>query len=232
MIDYEKQFALATAEVGVARVFRLVYGWMTAALVLSGVAAWYVFTSGLGERLVQGRGMMICLVAELLLVIVLSAAIRKLPVFIAFIMFMLYSLLNGVTLSVIFMAYELASVQRVFFIAAGMFAGLLVYGTVTKGDLTSIGKFCGMALWGLIIALVVNLFFHSARLDWIVSFAGILVFTGLTMYDAQKIKDLAAQEGALDRAAVSKIGLMGALTLYLDFINLFLYILRLLGKKR
>lgn len=232
MVDYEKQFGLATTEWKLGKVFRIVYGWMAAALVISGVAAWYVFDSGLGERMLLNNGMTICLVAELALVFVLSFAINKLPAFVAFLMFIAYSLLNGVTLSVVFMAYELASVQQVFFITAGMFAGLLFYGSVTKDDLSSVGSFCGMALWGLIIALVVNLFFHSERLDWIVSFAGVLIFTGLTMYDAQKIRQLAAQEDRLDRATVSKLGLIGALNLYLDFVNLFLYILRFLGKKR
>lgn len=232
MIDYEKQLGVEKAEWQIAKVFRIVYGWMTAALILSGVAAWYAYTSGLCERLVQGKGMVTCLVAELVLVIVLTLAIRSIPVILAFVMFIAYAALNGLTMSVVFMAYEFASVQRVFFITAGMFAGLLVYGTVTKDDLTSIGKLCGMALWGLIIAAVVNLFWHSDRFDWIASFAGVLVFTGLTMYDAQKIRQLAAHEDQLDRATIGKVGLLGALTLYLDFINLFLYILRLLGKKK
>ena len=232
MVDYEKQFGLATTEWKLAKVICIVYGWMAAALTLSGAAAWYVFSSGLCERLVRNNGMAVCVVSELVLVLVLSLAINKLPAFIAFLMFILYSLLNGVTLSVVFMVYQLASVQHVFFIAAGMFAGLVAYGSATMSDLTSIGAFCGMALWGLLVAAIVNIFFRSARMEWIVSFAGIVVFTGLTMYDAQKIRQLAAREEHLDRVTISKLGLMGALNLYLDFVNLFLYILRLLGKKR
>ena len=119
-----------------------------------------------------------------------------------------------------------------FFITAAMFGGLAVFGTVTKSDLSQIGSICGMALWGLIVAVFVNMFFHSSRFDWIVSFAGVLIFSGLTMWDAQKIKLLAQQEGSMDAATRHKVGLMGALELYLDFINLFLYLLRIFGKGR
>ena len=129
-------------------------------------------------------------------------------------------------------AYQLALVQRVFFITAAMFGGLAVFGTVTKSDLSQIGSICGMALWGLIVAVFVNMFFHSSRFDWIVSFAGVLIFSGLTMWDAQKIKLIAQQEGAMDAATRHKVGLMGALELYLDFINLFIYLLRILGRSR
>lgn len=113
-----------------------------------------------------------------------------------------------------------------------MFGGLALWGTFTKGDLLSIGSVCGMALWGLVIAGIVNLFTQSSGLDLIVSFVGILVFTGLTMYDAQKVKQMAAAEGSMDSAAIRRVGILGALTLYLDFINLFLHILRFLGRKR
>ena len=129
-------------------------------------------------------------------------------------------------------AYQIALVQRVFFITAAMFGGLAVFGTVTKSDLSQIGSICGMALWGLVVAVVVNMFFHSSGFDWIVSFAGVLIFSGLTMWDAQKIKLLAQGEGAMDAATRHKVGLMGALELYLDFINLFIYLLRILGRSR
>ena len=237
MIDYEKEFGkpeygLGARQVQIATTFKIVYGWMCAGLALSGVIAWYTAASGLWETVLQGPGFFGCIVAELALVFVLSMAINKLPVGVAYLMFLGYAALNGLTLSVVFIAYEIALVQKVFFITAGMFGGLALWGTFTKGDLSSIGSVCGMALWGLIIAGIVNLFTHSSGLDLVISFAGILIFTGLTMYDAQKVKQMAAQEGTLDRAAIQKLGIIGALQLYLDFINLFLHILRFLGRRK
>jgi hypothetical protein len=237
MIDFEKQFgkpeyALGAEATGVSAVFKHVYGWMCAGLALSGAVAWYTAASGLWAKVLQGPGFIACIVAELALVLVLSAGINKLSAFAACAMFLLYSAVNGLTLSVVFIAYELALVERVFFISSGMFGGLALWGTFTKGDLSGLGSICGMALWGLVIACVVNLFFRSSGLDFAISFVGILVFTGLTMYDAQKIKRLAEESGSMDSVAVRKVGIMGALALYLDFINLFLHILRFMGRKR
>ena len=235
MVDYEKQFeapAYAERSTQIATTFKIVYGWMAVGLALSGLIAWYTFTSGLWQKILTGPGMTICIVAELALVFVLSAAIRKLPEGIAYLLFIGYAALNGLTLSVVFIAYELALVQRVFFITAGMFGGMVLYGTFTKSDLSSIGAACGMALWGLIIALLVNLFLKSSGLDWIVTIAGVVIFTGLTMYDAQKIRLIAANERSLDGTTLRKVGILGALELYLDFINLFLYLLRFFGRKR
>lgn len=237
MIDYEKEFnrpdyALGSRQDSLATTFRLVYGWMAAGLALSGVIAWFTATSGLWRQVLMGPGYFGCIIAELVLVLVLSAAVHKLSPFAAVLMFVGYAALNGLTLSVVFIAYELASVTKVFFITAGMFGGLAVWGSVTKGDLSGIGSLCGMALWGIIIAAVVNIFMGSETLDFVISFVGILVFTGLTMYDAQKIRMLAASERSLDRDTLWRIGIIGALEIYLDFINLFLSILRLLGKRR
>ena len=235
MVDYEKQFetpAYAERSTQIATTFKIVYGWMAVGLALSGLIAWYTFTSGLWQKILTGPGMTICIVAELALVFVLSAAIRKLPEGIAYLLFIGYAALNGLTLSVVFIAYELALVQRVFFITAGMFGGMVLYGTFTKSDLSSIGAVCSMALWGLIIALLVNLFLKSSGLDWIVTIAGVVIFTGLTMYDAQKIRQIAANERSLDGTTLRKVGILGALALYLDFINLFLYLLRFFGRKR
>lgn len=235
MIDYEKEFgtpAYATRQTTVARTFKIVYGWMAAGLAISGLVAWYVFTSGLWEKILGGPWFYICIIAELGLVFALSAAIKKISAFAALAMFIGYAALNGLTLSFVFIAYELALVQNVFFITAGMFAGLALWGTFTKSDLSSIGSFCGMALWGVIIASVVNIFVGSSSLDWIISFVAILVFTGLTMYDAQKIREIAANEGSMDRSTVMKAGIVGALALYLDFVNLFLHLLRLFGRER
>ena len=237
MIDFEKQFgrpeyAAGSRQTALAATFKIVYGWMCAGLALSGVVAWFTAASGLWQTVLAGPGFLGCVIAELALVFVLTLAINKLPVAIAYLMFAAYAAVNGLTLSVVFIAYELASVQKVFFITAGMFGGLAAWGSVTKSDLSSIGSVCGMALWGVILASIVNLFFHSSGLDWAISFVSILVFTGLTMYDAQKIRQIAAQEGMMDSKALHRVGILGALTLYLDFINLFLQILRFLGKKR
>ena len=237
MTDYESQFEKPAYETGVrqarlAAVFKLAYGWMCAGLALSGLVAWYTASSGLAQKILPGPGMWVCLIAEIALVCILSASIRKLSVGAACLMFIGYAALNGLTLSVVFLAYKIEVIQRVFFITAAMFGGLAVFGTFTRSDLSQIGAVCGMALWGLIVAVFVNMFFHSSGFDWIVSFAGVLIFSGLTMWDAQKIKLLAQQEGAIDAATRHKVGLMGALELYLDFINLFIYLLRILGKGR
>ena len=237
MVDYESQFespayAAQREQTKVATVFKYVYGWMFVGLALSGVVAWFTAASGLWQKVLMGPGMMACIIAELALVIILSCTIKKIPVALAYVMFIAYSALSGLTLSVVFLAYDLALVQRVFFITAGMFGGLALWGTFTKEDLSTIGSICGMALWGLIIAGIVNLFVHSSRFDWILSLAGVAVFTGLTMYDAQKIKKLAASQSMMDSATIHKVGIMGALTLYLDFVNLFLHLLRLMGRRR
>ena len=236
MIDYEKQFerppyATGSRQVQIAAIFKRVYGWMSAGLAISGMVAWYTASSGLWQKVLLGPGFVGCIVAELLLVIAISAGINKLPAGIAYMMFLVYSALNGLTLSMVFIAYELALVQRAFFVAAGMFGGLALWGTFTKDDLSGVGSMCGMALWGIVIAGIVNVFMKSSGLDWILSLAGIAVFTGLTMYDAQKIRQLADLDGSMDDVAARKAGIIGALTLYLDFVNLFLHLLRLMGRK-
>lgn len=238
MVDFEKQFGKPGYATGltettkVASVFKTVYGWMCAGLALSGIVAWYTATSGLFETVLTRGGLTICILAEFALVIVLTGAISKLPAIAAALLFLAYAAVNGLTLSIVFLAYELALVQKVFFVTAGMFGGLALWGTFTKGDLSSLGHICGMALWGLILASLASLFWPSTGLDTVIMFGGILIFSGLTMWDAQKIKHLAASEDALDSAALRKAGILGALALYLDFVNLFLYLLRFFGRKR
>ena len=237
MVDFsnhiqEPDYAVGGRQMQISAVFKQVYGWMFAGLGISGAVAWYVAASGLWQKILAGPGMLACILAEVVLVMVLSGAIRKLSPVAACAMFLGYSALNGMTLSVVFIAYELALVQRVFFITAGMFGGLALWGTFTKENLSSVGSICGMALWGLILVGLVNIFVRSSTLDWGLSLLGVVVFTGLTMYDAQKIKELAARERSMDAATVRKVGIMGALALYLDFVNLFLQLLRLMGRKR
>ena len=147
-------------------------------------------------------------------------------------LFVLYSVLNGATLSVIFLAYTMSSIASVFFITAGTFAVMAFIGYVTKTDLTSLGKILFMALIGIIIATVVNVFFvKSGTLNLIISYIGVLVFVGLTAYDSQKIKRMLIMADDMDEGA-QKLALLGSLTLYLDFINLFLYLLRIFGSSK
>lgn len=210
---------------------RKVYLWMTLALVITGIAAYYVAHSGFIFTLMNNPILFWGLiVAELGLVIGISAAINKLSLTTATILFTTYSVINGVTLSSIFLVYDIASITRVFFITAGTFGAMAVFGYTTKKDLSSIGKYLFMALIGLIIATLVNLFFKSTGLDLALSYLGVLIFVGLTAYDSQKIKQMCMSFEYADEGA-QKLALLGALTLYLDFINLFIYLLRLFGRR-
>lgn len=212
---------------------RKVYVWMTMALAITGITAYYVAHSEtLMMAIITNRILFWgLLIAEFGLVIGLSAAINKLSLTTATLMFVLYSLVNGVTMSFIFLAYTASSVTSVFLITAGTFAAMAVVGYFTKTDLTSMGKILMMALIGVIIATIVNIFTKSAGLTVILNYIGVLVFVGLTAYDSQKIKQMLqmapdASEGS------QKIALLGAMSLYLDFINLFLYLLRIFGSRR
>ena len=209
-----------------------VYGWMTLALVISGVTAFLAATNETIIRLTIGNGFgfLILAVAELALVWWLTASIHKISSGAAFFAFILYSVLNGVTLSSIFLVYKIESIFMVFFISAGMFAAMAVYGTVTKSSLSSFGKFFAMALVGIIIASLVNFLLRSPMLDWFLSIITVVIFTGLTAYDAQKM--LAVSGNASDDEMLRKASVIGALDLYLDFINIFLAMLRLFGRRR
>lgn len=211
---------------------RKVYVWMTLALVITGFTAYGVATSpGVLMAIATNKVLFFGLIiAELALVIGLSAAINRLSLSVATLMFVLYSVINGATLSFIFVLYTMSSITSVFFITAGTFAVMAFIGYTTKTDLSSMGKMLFMALIGLVIATVVNLFLKSTGLQLIVSYIGVLVFVGLTAYDSQKIKQmLMATDGAGETA--QKLALLGALSLYLDFVNLFLYLLRIFGKR-
>ena len=209
-----------------------VYGWMTLALVISGVTAFLAATNETIIRLTIGNGFgfLILAVAELALVWWLTASIHKISSGAAFFAFILYSVLNGVTLSSIFLVYKIESIFMVFFISAGMFAAMAVYGTVTKSSLSSFGKFFAMALVGIIIASLVNFLLRSPMLDWFLSIITVVLFAGLTAYDAQKM--LAVSNNASDDEVFKKASVIGALELYLDFINIFLAMLRLFGRRR
>ncbi len=210
-----------------------VFNWMAIGLVITAVIAQVMFESGLVMQVVSSPIFFILILFELGLVFFLSARIQKIQAGTATMLFMGYSILNGVTLSVIFLAYTKTSIASTFVITAGMFGAMAVYGMVTKRDLSGFGSFLIMGLVGIIIASIVNIFLHSSSLYWVISLLGVFIFTGLTAYDVQKIKTM-GEQGILEQGpdAVKKGAIMGALALYLDFINLFLMLLRFFGASR
>ena len=208
---------------------RAVYGWMFAGLGLTAAAAAWVYLSPAMQQIITPGVSMVLIVAELGLVFWLSFRINKMSPQAAASAFMVFSLLNGLTLSVVLFQYTAASVFQAFVVAGGMFGAMAIYGLVTKRDLTSWGSFFFMGLIGIILASVVNIFWKNSVLDMVIPFIGVFVFVGLTAYDNQKIKRYALMaEG--DR--VTNLAVIGALALYLDFINLFLMVLRLMGGRR
>lgn len=212
---------------------RKVYLWMTLALVITGLTAYYVASSPtLLFHIFSNKLVLLGLLGgEFLLVIGLSAAINKLSLLMATLMFTIYSVVNGATLSVIFLVYTAESIMSVFFITAATFGGMALYGYFTKKDLTSWGNILFMGLIGIIIASLVNMFVHNSALQLIISYVAVLVFVGLTAYDSQKIKKMMLQAPDAGES-MQKLALLGALTLYLDFINLFLQLLKILGSRR
>ena len=236
-LDFQNlQVIPAERELEVSNAFpvlmRKVYVWMTLALVITGFTAYGVATSpGILQAIYSNQilfwGMII---AEFALVIGVSAAINRLSLTTATLMFILYSVINGALMSYIFLAYTASSIATVFFITAGTFGAMAFIGYTTKTDLSSIGKIVMMALIGLVIATLVNLFIKSEGFTLILSYVGVLVFVGLTAYDTQKIKQMLLQAPDAGEGA-QKMALLGALSLYLDFINLFIYLLRIFGKR-
>lgn len=217
-----------------ATLMRSVYLWMTLALAITGFAAYVVASSPMLLQAVFSNRLTfwLLIIAEFGLVMYLSARIHKMTAPTATMMFIVYSLLNGVVLSSIFVLYTMSSIANVFFITAGTFGVMSVYGMVTKSDLSKVGNICLMALIGLIIATVVNFFVKSSMMMMVISYIGVLIFVGLTAYDTWKIKQEIQQYGTEVNDMTQRIALMGALSLYLDFINLFLYILRIFGDRK
>ena len=205
---------------------------MVAALAISGIAAFAVFNSETLLYFIFGSRFTFLglIIAEFALVFILSAGIRRMSFPVAAASFVIYSIVNGLTLSSVLFVYTGTSIVRIFVITALMFGAMSVYGATTKSSLQSAGKYLMMALIGLIIASLVNLFMRSSSLDWLISFVTVGVFTGLTAYDTQKITTAARY--AQDNDDFKKIAIIGALELYLDFINIFLALLRLFGKRR
>jgi FtsH-binding integral membrane protein len=210
-----------------------VYVWMAMALVISAITAYGVATTpAIMTALIQSPGIMFGLaIAELALVIGINAGINKLSISTATLLFILFAAVNGATLSTIFLVYNVGSIVKVFLITAGTFGAMAVYGSTTKTDLSKMGGILMMALIGLIIATVVNIFVKSQGFDLIISYIGVLLFVGLTAYDTQRIKRW-LEMGTYDGETGQKVALLGAMSLYLDFINLFLYLLRIFGNNR
>ena len=234
MYPNTSQITIAQARQEASSIFLAkVFNWMAMGLGLTGIIAYFTAGTGLAQTIVASPLFMVLIFAELGLVFYLSARIEKIQASTAAGLFIGYSALNGLTLSTVFLAYTSSSIAGTFFITAGMFGAMALYGLVTKRDLSGLGSFLFMGLIGLIIASVVNIFLTNSGLDWIISLIGVGIFTGLTAYDVQKIKRM-GEEGILEQgeAAVKKGAILGALALYLDFINLFLMLLRFFGGSR
>lgn len=225
----------AQVQVRVNSFVRSVYNWMAIGLGITGVVAYGVANSPGVRQIVFGSPIVFfgLIIAQLAMVFMISARIQRMQASTATMLFILYSALNGATLSFIFLAYAQSAITSTFFICAATFTACSVYGWTTRRDLTSMGGFLTMGLIGIVIASVVNMFVQSGAVSTIVSYVGVLVFVGLTAYDTQDIKNMAlSQPGDLDAGAVRKGAILGALKLYLDFINLFLMLLRIFGSSR
>lgn len=212
-------------------VFRQVYIWMSLALFITGITALIVANNNsLIYSLMSNQLLFwVLIIGEVVMVAVLAARIHKLSLATATVMFIAYSIINGVTMSLLFLLYTSESIASTFFITAGTFGAISAYGYFTKKDLSSLGSILIMALVGILIASLVNIFLESSTLYWIISYVGVAIFVGLTAYDTQKIKESIMNSDVNETAY--KIALMGALELYLDFINLFIYLLRIFGDR-
>lgn len=228
MNDQDNRPFASPHEVVFSTFMQRVYQWMAMGLMLTAFTAFLTVQSAGLMRLLAGGGMWVIFIAQLGIVFWLSAGLRNISPQAAVLGFLTYSMLTGIMFAGIFLIYTAASIAATFFITAMTFGGVSVFGWATKQDLTSVGHFCGMALWGVIVASLVNIFFRAPVFDWILSYAGVAVFIGLTAYDTQKLKMI--HQSVAD--APEQLAIRGALTLYLDFINMFLFLLRIFGRRR
>ncbi len=232
--EYNQEMVKMNADAATAFLAKVFY-WMAIGLGLTAVMAFIVSGSQAAQQIIFGNQLVFygLIFGELGLVIYLSARVEKISAGAATGLFAVYSILNGATLSAVLLMYTAESVASTFVVTSGMFVAMAIYGTVTKKDLTGMGSFMMMGLFGMIIAAVVNIFMQSSMMSWIISAIGVIVFTGLTAYDVQKLQRIGAA-GIMDgdAAVIKKTAIMGALALYLDFINLFLSLLRLMGDRR
>ncbi len=213
--------------------FQKVYLWMMVGLAMTALASAFMLSSQTAQQLIFGNKMVFygLIIAEFGMVIAISAAINKMSATTATLMFVAYSALNGITFAAIFMIYTRSSIVSTFLVTAGTFGAMSLYGYVTKKDLTGFGSFLFMGLIGIVIASVVNIFLQSEMIYWVTTYIGVFVFVGLTAYDTQKIKQI-GQAGFANGEDQQKAAILGALRLYLDFINLFLMLLRIMGNRR
>jgi hypothetical protein len=252
MSDFDRNYAAARRGVGADRAVAIdqglraymirVYNYMAMGVALTGAVSWLTFNAAVtetagrlaltpfGQAIYSGPATIVLFLGTLGLVMLISFKINSLQPSTAFALFMVYAAALGLMLSSIFLAYTGTSITRVFFISAASFGALSLYGYTTQRDLSPIGSFLTMGLIGLIIAMLVNMFLKSSGLDFIISAAGVLIFAGLTAWDTQRIKEM--YDPMEDGTVVGRKAVMGALTLYLDFINLFLFLLRFLGDRR
>jgi uncharacterized protein len=254
MSDFDRNYAAARRSVGADRAVAIdeglraymirIYNYMAMGVALTGVVSWFTYQAAVvtnangaivgltsfGQAIFSGPAVLVLFLGTLGLVFLISWRINSLAPSTAFTLFMVYAALLGLMLSSVFLTYTGASIARVFFISAASFGALSLYGYTTQRDLSAMGSFLVMGLIGLMIAMLVNLFLKSTGLDFVISAAGVLIFAGLTAWDTQKIKEM--YDPMEDGTVVGRKAVMGALTLYLDFINLFLFMLRFLGDRR
>ncbi|CDG17164.1 MULTISPECIES: Bax inhibitor-1/YccA family protein [Enterobacterales] len=219
---------------GIQTYMAQVYGWMTCGLLLTAFVAWYVVnTPEILYTIIFNQVVFFGLIiAQLALVFVLSGLIHKMSGTLATGLFMLYSMLTGLTLSCVLIRYTGSSIASTFVVSAGMFGALSVYGYTTKRSLSGMGSFLFMGLIGIVLASLLNIWLKSPALMWVITYIGVVIFAGLTAYDTQKLKEMGEQLDVNDKENLRRYSITGALTLYLDFINLFLMLLRILGDRR
>lgn len=222
------------ANSGIQTYMAQVYGWMSCGLLLTAFIAWYTANTPAVLNVIFSSRITFfgLIIAQLGLVFVISGMINRLSGMMATTLFMLYSALTGLTLSTIFIVYTTASIGSTFLISAGMFGAMSLYGYTTKRDLSGLGNMLFMGLIGIVLASLVNIWLKSPALTWVVTYIGVIVFVGLTAYDTQKLKNLGEGLDPSDQESFRKYSIVGALTLYLDFINLFLMLLRIFGNRR
>lgn len=230
--EYASQTSYALARQNA--LLRSVYNWMMLGLAVSGITAYLTVNSDTMLNFIFGNSYMIWVlfIGEIGLVIALSGAVNKMSAYTASMLFIAFSILNGLTLSSILLIYTTESIATTFFIAGATFGVTSLYGYITKRDLTSWGNFLFMGLIGIIISFVINIFWQNSMFDFLISAIGVFIFVGLTAYDTQKIRRMGEEMGDEDSERVGKIAILGALALYLDFINLFLLLLRFFGRER
>lgn len=222
------------AHSGIQAYMAQVYGWMTCGLLLTAFVSWYAANTPAILNFIFSSQITFfgLVIAQLALVFVISGMVNRLSGAVATSLFMLYSVLTGLTLSSIFIAYTYSSIASTFVVTAGMFGAMSLYGYTTKRDLSGFGSMLFMALIGIVLASLVNIWLKSPVLTWAITYIGVVVFVGLTAYDTQKLKAMGEQLNADDKESFRKYAIVGALTLYLDFINLFLMLLRIFGNRR